>query len=115
MHGRLSQVYHDGEGIFKSIPSPFEAVRYHSLIVSQTNLPKVLKQSAWSEGISDEEPTIMGLIHREKPIWTVQFHPESICTAFGQQIITNYCGLTRNIWLKVHDKLIPEPVKSITI
>lgn len=92
MHGRLSQIYHDGSVLFQGIPSPFSAVRYHSLVVEKP-LPTALKIIAWT---ADE--ILMGLQHQDKPFWGVQFHPESICTEYGAQLLTNFRDLTREFW-----------------
>ncbi|MFE3071603.1 aminodeoxychorismate synthase component I [Streptomyces sp. NPDC059247] len=86
MHGRASEVRHTGEGVFKGIPSPFTAVRYHSL--AATDLPAELEPLAWSD-----DGVVMGLRHREKPLWGVQFHPESIGSDFGREIIANFRDL----------------------
>ena len=86
MHGKTSEVKHDGKTIFEGIPSTMTCTRYHSLIVSQEGLPKELEISART---ADGE-TIMGLRHRELPIEGVQFHPESVLTVHGKQIIANF-------------------------
>ncbi|MBA4531948.1 MULTISPECIES: anthranilate synthase component II [Brevibacillus] len=89
MHGRLSNIWHNHSALFSGIPQGFQVVRYHSLIV-EDRLPECLEKTAWtSDGI------IMGLRHTERPIWGVQFHPESICTEFGQQLVENFTELTR--------------------
>ncbi|EGF83471.1 hypothetical protein BATDEDRAFT_34218 [Batrachochytrium dendrobatidis JAM81] len=94
MHGRLSDICHDGSGLFKNLPNPFSAVRYHSLIVSQQKFPSDLHVTAWTHQNDPSKPVInMGMIHKSRPIWTVQFHPESICTEHGQQIINNFISL----------------------
>lgn len=85
MHGKTSMIYHNRKGLFKNIPYPFEATRYHSLIVSNRNLPTVLEIIAWTK---DDE--IMGLKHKDFPIWGVQFHPESILTKVGKDILRNF-------------------------
>jgi len=85
MHGKTSMIHHDGKGILAGIPNPFEATRYHSLIVSREGLPEVFEISAWTE-----EGEIMGLKHREHPTFGVQFHPESILTASGMDILRNF-------------------------
>ena len=85
MHGKVSQIFHTGEGVFKGIPSPFTAVRYHSLVIERESLPDVLKITAWSE---DEE--IMGVQHREYPVFGVQFHPESVLSEHGMDILKNF-------------------------
>lgn len=125
MHGRLSEIFHNQKGIFKSIPSPFQAVRYHSLIASPESLPEMVETIAWSSGITDSEPTIMGLKHKTKPIWTVQFHPESICTDFGQLLLNNFCILTEESWNDVisinkktsrgSDLLLPEFLVGVNV
>jgi len=89
MHGKTSSIFHDGRSIYDGIPDPFEAVRYHSLIVDRDSLPDCLEISAWTE-----EGEIMGLRHRTYPIEGVQFHPESILTNVGKQMIDNFIGLT---------------------
>ncbi len=88
MHGKTSMIYHDKQGIFKSVTSPFEATRYHSLIVDKKMLPKILKITAWTK---DNE--IMSLKHKKLPIWGVQFHPESILTQFGKKILKNFINI----------------------
>lgn len=85
MHGKTSMVFHDGKTIFKGIENPFEANRYHSLVVKKDTLPDCLEVSAWTE--MDE---IMALRHRELPIEGVQFHPESILTRAGKDILKNF-------------------------
>ena len=85
MHGKTSMIYHNGKDIFKGIPNPFEATRYHSLIVKNHNLPPVLEIIAWTKSRE-----IMGLKHRHFPIWGVQFHPESILTEVGKDILRNF-------------------------
>jgi anthranilate synthase/aminodeoxychorismate synthase-like glutamine amidotransferase len=84
-HGKTSLVHHDGRGIFEGLPSPFEAVRYHSLIADRETLPASLEVSAWTA-----DGLIMGLRHRTLPIEGVQFHPESILTAQGKALLQNY-------------------------
>ncbi len=88
MHGKTSLIYHDGKEIFKNVKNPFEATRYHSLIVERKNLPKALEITAETK---DKE--IMGLKHREYPIYGVQFHPESILTAEGKKILRNFLNI----------------------
>lgn len=85
MHGKTSAIYHNGKGIFKGIPSPFEATRYHSLLVERKTLPSVLEITAWTK-----EKEIMGLRHKEYPLFGVQFHPESILTKAGKDILRNF-------------------------
>ena len=85
MHGKTSAVRHTGEGIFAGVPNPFEATRYHSLEVREETLPEELEAIAWSE-----DGIVMALRHRELPYWGVQFHPESVLTVAGPQIVTNF-------------------------
>jgi anthranilate synthase/aminodeoxychorismate synthase-like glutamine amidotransferase len=85
MHGKTSPILHDGRGLFDGIASPFEATRYHSLVVEPESLPACLEVSAWTA-----EGEIMGLRHREYPIDGVQFHPESILTVEGKRLVANW-------------------------
>jgi anthranilate synthase/aminodeoxychorismate synthase-like glutamine amidotransferase len=92
MHGKTSPVQHDGKTIFRGLPSPLTATRYHSLIVKEENLPETLEVSGWtSDGTGSR--TIMGLRHRKFPIEGVQFHPESVLTTEGKQLIRNFLAL----------------------
>ena len=85
MHGKTSMVHHDGKGVFKGLPNPFEAIRYHSLSVNRDNLPSVLEVTAWTDnGI------IMGLRHKTLPVEGIQFHPESIMTEIGHDLLRNF-------------------------
>jgi anthranilate synthase/aminodeoxychorismate synthase-like glutamine amidotransferase len=86
MHGKTSPIRHDGRGIFADLPNPFDAVRYHSLVVERESLPECLEVSAWAE----DEGEIMGLRHREYAIEGVQFHPESVLTLPGKQLLANF-------------------------
>ena len=88
MHGKISSVIHDEETIFKGLPNPFEATRYHSLIVERASLPECLEISAWTK-----EGEIMGVRHREYKVEGVQFHPESILTVAGTRLIQNFITL----------------------
>ena len=89
MHGKTSPVHHAGVGVFSDLPDPFEATRYHSLVVERASLPDCLEVTAWTErdGAIDE---IMGLRHRELPVQGVQFHPESILTEHGHKLLNNF-------------------------
>jgi anthranilate synthase/aminodeoxychorismate synthase-like glutamine amidotransferase len=87
MHGKTSPVYHDGADLFTGVPSPFEATRYHSLIVTEP-LPESLKAAAFTK-----EGEVMALRHRSLPIFGVQFHPESILTQYGKQILKNFLAM----------------------
>jgi len=89
LHGKTSPIYHYGDGLFEGVPSPFEATRYHSLIVDMP-LPDVLEVIAFTR-----EGELMGLAHREYPIYGVQFHPESILTTAGKQILRNFLALRK--------------------
>ena len=88
MHGKTSPIHHNGTSVFKGLPSPFEATRYHSLIVKRDTLPDCLEITAWTE-----EGEIMGLRHKEHPVHGVQFHPESILTEHGKQMLVNFLAL----------------------
>ena len=90
MHGKTSQIFHTGEGIFKNLKNPFTAVRYHSLVIDRESLPEVLKITAWSE---DEE--IMGIQHIEYPLFGVQFHPESILSEEGIKLLDNFLKIAK--------------------
>jgi anthranilate synthase/aminodeoxychorismate synthase-like glutamine amidotransferase len=89
MHGKTSQVEHDGKTIFSGLSSPMTATRYHSLIVSEKELPSDLVVSAWTHD-SDGTRVIMGLRHRKFPVEGVQFHPESVLTDEGKKLVTNF-------------------------
>jgi anthranilate synthase/aminodeoxychorismate synthase-like glutamine amidotransferase len=92
MHGKTSEVRHDGRTIFAGVPSPMTATRYHSLIVSEKNLPRELEVSAWATE-KDGSRTIMGLRHKQFPVEGVQFHPESVLTDQGKQLVRNFLAL----------------------
>ena len=92
MHGKTSQVQHDGKTIFREICSPITATRYHSLIVEEEALPDELEVSAWATE-RDGTRVIMGLRHREFPIEGVQFHPESVLTNHGKKLIANFLAI----------------------
>ena len=88
MHGKTSIIHHTRQGIFKGIPNPFEATRYHSLIVDKKSLPSILKVTARTK-----ENEIMALEHKKLPVWGVQFHPESILTQNGKKLLKNFINL----------------------
>ncbi len=90
MHGKLGRVEHTGTDIFAGLPSPFEAVRYHSLIVERATLPPALEATAWTE-----DGLVMGLRHRTLPVFGVQFHPESIASEHGRDILANFLAISR--------------------
>jgi len=85
MHGKVSRIHHRGDGVLAGIADPFEATRYHSLIVERDSLPAELEVTAWTD-----DGLIMGLRHRVHPVTGVQFHPESICTACGHDLLANF-------------------------
>lgn len=88
MHGKTSPIHHRGSGVFAGMPDPFEATRYHSLIVKRETLPPCLEVTAWTE-----EGEIMGLCHKSHPVHGVQFHPESILTQEGMKLLENFLHL----------------------
>lgn len=90
MHGKTSPIHHRGEGVFSGLSQPFEATRYHSLVVAKESLPDCLEVTAWTNTESGEMDEIMGLRHRELPIEGVQFHPESILTDHGHDLLRNF-------------------------
>ena len=90
MHGKTSPIHHRGEGVFSGLSQPFEATRYHSLVVARDSLPDCLEITAWTETESGEVDEIMGLRHRSLPVEGVQFHPESILTAHGHDLLRNF-------------------------
>lgn len=85
MHGKVSQIHHTGQGVFHDLPEPFAATRYHSLIVRREDLPPELVVTAWTD-----DGLVMGLQHQEHPVQGVQFHPESIMTDSGKQLLRNF-------------------------
>jgi anthranilate synthase component 2 len=88
MHGKTDAILHTGAGLFKDIPSPFRATRYHSLAIDRASLPSTLQITAWT---GDGE--IMAVAHKERPLYGVQFHPESIATEFGHEMLANFLEL----------------------
>lgn len=93
MHGKTSRIHHDGEGVFEGLPNPFEATRYHSLVIKRETLPGSLRITAWTG--KDE---IMGVRHREFTVEGVQFHPESILTAVGRDLLGNFLRYEGGRW-----------------
>jgi anthranilate synthase component 2 len=85
MHGKVSLVTHSEQSVFRGIPSPFAATRYHSLVVDRENLPADLEVTAWTD-----DGTVMGLRHRQHPLAGVQFHPEAILTEHGHELLANF-------------------------
>ena len=89
MHGKTSPIHHNGTGLFKGLPNPFDATRYHSLVVECATFPECLEITAWVE-----EGEVMGLAHRALPVWGVQFHPESILTVGGMDLLKNFLEMS---------------------
>lgn len=90
MHGKTSPMYHNNVGVFKGLPNPFEATRYHSLVVERESLPDCLEVTAWTQTETGEVDEIMGFRHRELAVEGVQFHPESILTENGHDMLENF-------------------------
>jgi anthranilate synthase component II len=90
VHGKMGTMHHAGRGVFAGLPSPFVATRYHSLIVDRATLPDCLEVTAWLE-----DGTIMGLRHKDRPVEGVQFHPESIASEHGHQLLHNFLDMAR--------------------
>ncbi|TRO83294.1 anthranilate synthase component II [Desulfuromonas acetexigens] len=89
MHGKTSPIHHDNRGLFAGLANPFDATRYHSLLVERETLPDCLRVTAWTA-----EGEIMGLEHRDLPVWGVQFHPESILTLEGKKLLNNFLEMS---------------------
>jgi len=92
MHGKTSRITHDGRGIFRNVPSPLEVMRYHSLVVQADSLPAELEVVARAK---DDATEIHAIKHRQHPVWGVQFHPESILTESGREILKNFLTIGR--------------------
>jgi anthranilate synthase component 2 len=90
MHGKLSEIHHTGEGVFKDLSNPFTATRYHSLVIEANSLPECLELTAWTEDENGEQEEIMGVRHKEFAIEGVQFHPESILSEMGHHLLRNF-------------------------
>lgn len=90
MHGRLSAIYHNGQGAFTNLPNPAQFTRYHSLVIEQASLPDCFEVSAWTQNADGNIEEIMGIRHREFAIEGVQFHPESILSEVGYQLLNNF-------------------------
>ena len=90
MHGKTSPVFHDNRELFVGLPDPFDATRYHSLLVERSSLPECLEVTAWTA-----EGEIMGMRHRNLPVWGMQFHPESILTVAGMDMLNNFLQMTK--------------------
>lgn len=85
MHGKMSLIHHDGKGLFRGLPNPFEAIRYHSLAIYRQDLPEELEVTAWTD-----KGIIMGVRHKRHPVEGIQFHPESIMTKVGKDLLQNF-------------------------
>ncbi len=94
MHGKTSMVHHNGQGVFRGLPSPFEATRYHSLVIERESLPDCLEITAWTEDEEGGIDEIMGVRHRELPIEGVQYHPESILSEHGHEQLQRFLETT---------------------
>ncbi len=90
MHGKTSMIHHNGLGVFKGLTNPFDATRYHSLVIEKASLPDCLQVTAWTETENGEMDEIMGIRHREYVLEGVQFHPESILTQHGHDLLRNF-------------------------
>ncbi len=94
MHGKTSMMFHRGAGVFAGLPQPFEATRYHSLVLKKDSVPACLEVTAWTETADGGLEEIMGVKHKSLPIEGVQFHPESILTRCGHDLLKNFIGTT---------------------
>lgn len=90
MHGKVSPMHHTGQGVFKGLPSPYTATRYHSLVVERDSLPECLELTAWTETPAGDVDEVMGFRHKTLPIEGVQFHPESILSEHGHVLLKNF-------------------------
>ncbi len=93
MHGKTSMIYHQDTGVFTGLDNPYQATRYHSLVIDKATLPDCLEVTAWTEDESGEIDEIMGIRHRDYPLEGVQFHPESILTEHGHKLLNNFLEL----------------------
>jgi anthranilate synthase component II len=94
MHGKTSQVYHTGQHVFTGLPSPYTATRYHSLVIEKDSLPECLEITAWTQTENGDMDEIMGVRHRELAVEGVQFHPESILTEHGHDLLKNFLNMS---------------------
>ncbi|MFC0820875.1 anthranilate synthase component II [Moraxella marmotae] len=106
MHGRLSDIYHTGQGVFSDLPNPFVATRYHSLVIDKTTLPDCLEITAWTNNADGTMQEIMGVRHKTLDIEGVQFHPESILSNHGYQLFNNFLKRCNLAVLENHE--LPE-------
>jgi anthranilate synthase component 2 len=95
MHGKTSKIYHNEKGLFEGIPNPFNAVRYHSLVIDESTLPEDIEITARSD-----DGEIMAIEHKKYPIWGVQFHPESILTEYGHKLLENFLKMSKKETVK---------------
>ncbi|WP_026186190.1 anthranilate synthase component II [Thioalkalivibrio thiocyanodenitrificans] len=93
MHGKTSLIHHTGQGVFRGLPDPFEATRYHSLVIEKDSLPDCLEITAWTETPDGAMDEIMGVRHKSLPVEGVQFHPESILTRHGHDLLRNFLAM----------------------
>ena len=93
MHGKTSEIYHNNTDVFAGLSNPFTATRYHSLVIDKDSLPDCLEVTAWTQDANGNIEEIMGVRHKELPIYGVQFHPESILTTYGHDILQNFLNL----------------------
>ncbi len=94
MHGKISMIHHNSQGVFAGLPSPFEATRYHSLVIAADSLPDCLEVTAWTENENGELDEIMGVRHKTDRVEGVQFHPESILSQHGHDLLRNFIALS---------------------
>ncbi len=104
MHGRLSAVYHNGQGVFRDLPNPSQVTRYHSLVIDKSRLPDCLELTAWTQNADNSIEEIMGVRHKSFAIEGVQFHPESILSEAGYQLLNNFLQ-THNLAVLSSDEL----------
>ena len=90
MHGKTSPIYHSGQGVFRDLPSPYTATRYHSLVVEKDSLPDCLEMTAWTQNDDGSVDEVMGMRHKTLPIEGVQYHPESILSEHGHALLENF-------------------------
>ncbi|MEW6765272.1 MAG: aminodeoxychorismate/anthranilate synthase component II [Pseudomonadota bacterium] len=98
MHGKTSQVFHENQGVFAGLPNPFEATRYHSLVIERETIPDCLEITAWTQNPDGSFEEIMGVRHREYTVEGVQFHPESILTEHGHDMLRNFLAVSGGRW-----------------